>query len=109
MRVGQNPNKPAPAATSFQDVALCTVTHIPNTTTAYHSKRLEVVQHSLRSMRAGAQMEATVIVWDNGSIPALRDSLACARSSLESEITFACLLNISSVVASTLRLIAFSN
>lgn len=75
MRIGQNPNKSSASTMRFAPVVLAVVTHLPNTTTAYHSKRLEVVQACLRSMRDNAQMEHTFMVWDNGSIPALRDWL----------------------------------
>ena len=74
MRVGQNPNKSAQIAL-YAPVALTVVTHLPNITTAYHSQRLEVIQACLNTMRAGVHREHTFMVWDNGSIPELRDWL----------------------------------
>jgi hypothetical protein len=74
MRVGQNPNKAA-IVSAYAPVALAVVTHLPNTTTAYHSQRLEVVKACLTSMREGVHREHTFMVWDNGSIPDLRDWL----------------------------------
>src|SRR5690349_3470625 len=71
MRVGNNPNKSA-RVDSFAPVMLAVVTHLPNLTTAYHSKRLEVIQTCLTTMREGAHVEHTFAVWDNGSIPELR-------------------------------------
>jgi hypothetical protein len=71
MRIGQNPNKAADAV-GIEPVVLAVVTHLPNTTTAYHAKRMEVIQTCLTSMRQGANTEHTFAVWDNGSIPELR-------------------------------------
>lgn len=71
MRVGSNPNKGA-NTDNFEKVILTVVTHLPNTTTAYHSKRLEVIQTCLTTMREGAHVEHSFVVWDNGSIPELR-------------------------------------
>lgn len=74
MRVGQNPLRSA-SVQGFEKVFLAVITHLPNTTTAYHAKRMEVIQTCLQTMRDNAQMDATVIVWDNGSIPKLRNWL----------------------------------
>lgn len=73
MRVGSNPNKGNVLAEQLKPIVLAVVTHLPNITTAYHSKRLEVVQTCLTTMRQNAQMETTFLVWDNGSIPELRE------------------------------------
>lgn len=75
MRVGQNPNKPSYAPAEFSSVCLAVITHLPNLTTAYHWGRIEVVKTCLRSMRAGANHDHTFMVWDNGSIPELRNWL----------------------------------
>jgi len=75
MRIGNNPNKSALVAAPYAPITLAVVTHLPNTTTAYHSLRLEVVRACLNTMRAGAFYEHTFMVWDNGSIPELRDWL----------------------------------
>jgi hypothetical protein len=74
MRVGNNPNKIAQVQ-PYAPIALAVVTHLPNMTTAYHSQRLEVVQTCLRSMREGVKRDHTFMVWDNGSIPELRNWL----------------------------------
>jgi glycosyltransferase involved in cell wall biosynthesis len=50
------------------------VTHLPNTD-GYHAGRLEVVQTCLTTMRRGARLGHTLMVWDNGSCEALRDWL----------------------------------
>lgn len=73
MRVGTNPNRSA-GADQWTDIILSVVTHLPNTE-GYHSKRLEVIQLCLESMRAGAGGDYTVIIWDNGSCKELRDWL----------------------------------
>jgi len=73
-RVGSNPNKSSPATATFRKLVLTCVTHLPNQE-GYHADRLEVVQTCLRTMRAGAKLEHTLIVWDNGSCDALRDWL----------------------------------
>jgi hypothetical protein len=75
VRIGQNPNKSAIAATSFAPVVLAVITHLPNRTTAYHSKRMEVVQTCLDTMRIHARADHTFLVWDNGSMPEFRNWL----------------------------------
>lgn len=72
MRVGQNPNKNL-IVDGYYPVVLAVVTHLPNSTTAYHSRRFEVIQNCLKTMRAGAGVDHTFIVWDNGSIPQLQN------------------------------------
>lgn len=74
-RVGSNPNKSARANAEFKPIVLAVITHLPNLTTAYHSRRMEVIQTCLRTMRANARQEHTFIVWDNGSIPQMRNWL----------------------------------
>jgi len=73
MRQGQNPLRNSGAA-KLKPVILSVVTHLPNMT-GYHARRLEVIQACLISMRAGAGMDATIAVWDNGSCADLRDWL----------------------------------
>jgi glycosyltransferase involved in cell wall biosynthesis len=55
---------------------LTVVTHLPDLTSDYHRNRLEVIYTCLKSMRDGARMEHTLIVWDNGSCDPLRDVLS---------------------------------
>lgn len=71
MRVGNNPNKSA-LANSYMPVVLSVVTYLPNQI-GYHAKRFEVIQKCLRSMTQHAEMDFTLIIWDNGSIPELLD------------------------------------
>lgn len=71
MRVGNNPNKSADAL-AIKPVVISVISHLPNLTTAYHSHRLEVVQTCMKTMRQGAGVDNTFIVWDNGSISELR-------------------------------------
>ena len=72
MRIGNNPNR-GKRATEFSPVVLACVTHLPDQD-GYHAARLEVVQTCLTSMRAGNE-HLSMMVWDNGSCPALRDWL----------------------------------
>lgn len=65
MRQGSNPLRNSVAA-DFEKTVLCVVTHLPNLKD-YHAGRLKVVQTCLTTMRAGAHMRHTFIVWDNGS------------------------------------------
>lgn len=74
MRVGHNPRRQFPAELLVRPVALGVVTHLPDLK-GYHAERLEVVQTCLTTMRAGARMDHTFIVWDNGSGPELMDWL----------------------------------
>jgi glycosyltransferase involved in cell wall biosynthesis len=73
MRIGNNPNRNN-GANSYTPIILTCVTHLPNLT-GYHERRLKVVQTCLETMRDNAQMETTVIVWDNGSCREFRDWL----------------------------------
>ena len=73
MRIGQNPNRQK-GATSFQNVILSVVTHLPNEE-GYHAQRFEVVKACLETMRRNAKVKATVVIWDNGSCDRLRDWL----------------------------------
>jgi glycosyltransferase involved in cell wall biosynthesis len=75
MRQGSNPNRVANAK-GFRPVALCVVTHLPDLRQDYHARRLEVVQACLTSMRQGAHVEHTFMVWDNGSCPEFTNWLA---------------------------------
>lgn len=68
MREGNNPNRIA-GAKGFRQIVCVVVTHLPNLEEEYHAKRLEVVQTCLTSMRAGAHVDHTFMVWDNGSCP----------------------------------------
>lgn len=72
MRVGQNPNRIADAAT-LQPIVFAIVTHLPNFL-GYHSQRLEVIQTCIRSMLTNAGVkDYSFIIWDNGSCRELRD------------------------------------
>lgn len=73
-RVGQNPNRSADAE-RFESTFVAVITHLPNTTTAYHAKRFEVVRACLTTMRENAKMPHTFIVWDNGSEQTFRNWL----------------------------------
>jgi hypothetical protein len=73
MRKGTNPNRSA-GANCYMPIVLTVVTHLPNLL-GYHAGRMEVVQTCLKTMRDNANMETTVIVWDNGSCADLRDWL----------------------------------
>lgn len=72
MRVGNNPLKNNAVAASILPVAICAVTHLPNLQ-GYHARRLEIVQVSLLSMRKFAGMDASIVIWDNGSCEELTD------------------------------------
>lgn len=74
MRVGNNPLKINVAPDRLQDVVLTCITHLPNQI-GYHAERFEVVRTCLTSMRMGARRAHTLMVWDNGSCPELRDWL----------------------------------
>jgi len=74
MRVGHNPLAGSPAPDAFQEIVLTCVTHLPHQND-YHAERLEVIQTCLTSMRNHADLPHTLMVWDNGSCPALRDWL----------------------------------
>jgi len=74
MRIGNNPNRIANVE-GFEKIVFCVVTHLPRLT-GYHEHRLEVVQTCLETMRSGAHMRHTFMVWDNGSCPELLDWLA---------------------------------
>lgn len=71
MRVGRNPNTTAQAMT-LEPIVLSAVTYLPNED-GYHAKRLEVIKTCLLSMRQNAETKHSFIVWDNGSIPQLKD------------------------------------
>src|SRR3990172_2854139 len=73
MRIGSNPLRHQKLPQAPNRVA-AVITHLPDER-GYHSERLEVVQLSLRSLRANAGCEVPVLVWDNGSCPALTDWL----------------------------------
>jgi glycosyltransferase involved in cell wall biosynthesis len=51
---------------------LAVVTHLPNENN-YHAKRFEVIQACLLSMTQGVIIPHSLIVWDNGSEPRLRE------------------------------------
>lgn len=74
MRVGSNPNRVA-SAKGFRPIVLTVVTHLPDLTSEYHKRRFEVIYTCLTSMRQGADMEHTLMVWDNGSSSALTNVL----------------------------------
>lgn len=73
-RIGQNPNKSMDAE-RFESPFVAVITHLPNTTSAYHAKRFEVVRTCLTTMRNNAKMPHTFIVWDNGSEQTFRNWL----------------------------------
>lgn len=72
MRVGINPNRRKIATQQPDELALVVV-HLPHTR-GYHADRLEIVQASLLTLRAGAP-GLFVHVWDNGSSAQMRDWL----------------------------------
>lgn len=69
-----NPNARATAPFHFPPILEAVITHLPNTQD-YHGVRLEVVQTCLTSMRKHDGHGYPVMVWDNGSCPALTDWL----------------------------------
>src|SRR3990167_10813819 len=74
MRVGQNPLKYRPIP-SRPDVVASAITHLPDQE-GYHAHRLEIVKLSLTSMREFSNDgKQSILVWDNGSCPALTDWL----------------------------------
>ena len=73
MRIGTNPNRNN-GADKFLPVVFAVVTHLPNQE-GYHKDRLEVIQACLNTMRDGAKVPHTFMVWDNGSCAALTDWL----------------------------------
>ena len=68
VRIGQNPNKQAPASVFPPQLATVT-THLPKAV-GYHEWRLGIVQASLITMRRYSGVP--VMVWDNGSCDELR-------------------------------------
>lgn len=74
MRVGHNPNRVA-GAKGFRPIVLTVVTHLPDLTSEYHKHRFEVIYTCLTSMRQNANMDHTLMVWDNGSCDPLRQVL----------------------------------
>lgn len=72
-RDGNNPNKAA-AGVKLPGAQMCVITHLPNRN-GYHADRFDVVRACLRSMRARAGVNHSVMVWDNGSMPEFRDWL----------------------------------
>jgi hypothetical protein len=71
MRVGINPNRKL-EADHFEPVVFGVVTHLPNFE-EYHERRFEVLQTSLRSMVRNADIEHTLMIWDNDSHPTVRE------------------------------------
>jgi len=74
MRVGHNPNRNK-GADHFEKVVFAVVTHLPERESAYHKDRMEVMQVCLSTMRDGAELPHTFMVWDNGSCDSFRDWL----------------------------------
>lgn len=66
MRVGTNPNRDKQVS-NFEKIVCLVITHLPTLSHPYHARRLEVVQTCLTSMRAGAGIEHTFMIWDAGS------------------------------------------
>lgn len=81
MRVGRNPNAKHEAR-GLEGVVLCVVTHLPSLQ-GYHAGRFEVIQTCLRTMRANAQMPHSMIIWDNESLPVMREWI---RDEIEPDI-----------------------
>lgn len=73
MRVGANPNRSA-GAERYKPIVLTCVAHLPNQE-GYHAGRMDVIKLCLETMRSNAEMETTVIVWDNGSCREFREWL----------------------------------
>lgn len=73
MRKGHNPNSDK-GANQFMPIVLTAVTHLPNQE-GYHAEKFEIIQICLESMRKNAGQETTVMIWDNGSCPILREWL----------------------------------
>jgi hypothetical protein len=74
-RIGRNPLS-GQHVDHFESLVFAVVTHLPNLE-GYHAQRLEVIQTCLTTMRQGAHTKHSFIVWDNGSIPELREWLQC--------------------------------
>jgi hypothetical protein len=74
MRVGANPNH-GKQLSGFLPIVCLVVTNLPTLSHPYHAKRLEVVQTCLNSMRQGAEVEHTFMVWDNDSCRELKNWL----------------------------------
>lgn len=70
MRVGTNPLRVSSAPAQIQPVVLACIVHLPNQV-GYHAKRMEVVKTCLHSLKYNAGINASIAVWDNGSIPEL--------------------------------------
>jgi len=70
MRQGNNPNKTKFAPAKLEKLVFQVITYLP-TLSGYHEKRLEVVKTCLASMTRHANIEHSVIVCDNGSVPEL--------------------------------------
>lgn len=73
MRTGFNPNRRAPLPAPPPFIA-SVITHLPSTE-GYHEQRLEIVQLCLNSMRENAETKPYIMIFDNGSCPALTDWL----------------------------------
>lgn len=76
-RVGMNPNR-----AQLVDIKLppeipvvAIVTHLPDTTSEYHRDRWEIVTSSLKLARKHVDTECHLLIWDNGSMPKLREWL----------------------------------
>ena len=72
MRIGSNPLRNGEAPKHLPAEIAAVITYLPNQD-GYFQRRLDVIKACLRSMRDGANVP--VMVWDNGSCPALRDWL----------------------------------
>jgi hypothetical protein len=51
------------------------VTHLPDTQDLYHKERLPIIKTSIASLRKFAGRDIPLMIWDNGSGPALRNWL----------------------------------
>lgn len=71
MRVGSNPLR-SDRVNGLPAVMLGVVTHLPNEI-GYHAKRFDVIRACLSSMKERADYPHGFIVWDNGSIPKLKE------------------------------------
>lgn len=73
-RIAMNPNREAAFTGKLppEIPVAAMITHLPNMAT-YHAHRLEIIQASLSSMKRNAGADHYLVVYDNGSLPCLRE------------------------------------
>lgn len=74
MRTGINPNRHAKVSPP-PPVVISVITHLPEMESDYHRNRLDVIKLCISSMTENAGMDASLLVWDNGSCADLVDWL----------------------------------